>query len=78
MEAAGAAIAADAVHGLVEPMATSIGGDLLAMIVEPDGTIYDLSSIKAVCARGNAGAVAVQITGSMKQKNYTGHVTLMK
>ncbi len=33
-----AAIAADAVMGLVEPMATSIGGDLLAMIVEPDGT----------------------------------------
>ncbi len=32
-----AAIAADAVHGLVEPMATSMGGDLLAMIVEPDG-----------------------------------------
>ncbi len=33
-----AAIAADAVLGLVEPMATSVGGDLLAMIVEPDGT----------------------------------------
>lgn len=33
-----AAIAADAILGLVEPMATSIGGDLLAMIAEPDGT----------------------------------------
>jgi gamma-glutamyltranspeptidase/glutathione hydrolase len=33
-----AALSADAVMGLVEPMATSIGGDLLAMIVEADGT----------------------------------------
>lgn len=32
-----AAIAADAVMGVVEPMATSIGGDLLAMVVEADG-----------------------------------------
>ncbi|MBS1182280.1 MAG: Gamma-glutamyltransferase [Proteobacteria bacterium] len=35
-----AAIAADALLGLVEPMATGIGGDLLAMLVEPDGAAH--------------------------------------
>lgn len=46
--AADAAIAADAVLGVVEPMATSIGGDLLAMIVEPDG--------RASCYNGSGRA----------------------
>ena len=32
-----AAIAADAVMGVVEPMATSLGGDLLALVVQADG-----------------------------------------
>ncbi len=34
-----AAIAADAVMGVVEPMATSIGGDVLAMVQQADGRV---------------------------------------
>lgn len=34
-----AALAADAILGVVEPMATSIGGDVLAMVVAPDGEV---------------------------------------
>ena len=34
-----AAIAADAVMGVVEPMATSVGGDILAMIFQLDGRV---------------------------------------
>ncbi|MEO6985513.1 MAG: gamma-glutamyltransferase [Paralcaligenes sp.] len=34
-----AAIAADAVMGVVEPMATSVGGDVLAMVYQPSGDV---------------------------------------
>ena len=47
-------------------------------ISEPDGTVYDLSSVKAVCAKGTPEGVPVHLFGIMKHKNYTGHVTLMK
>lgn len=44
-----AAIAADAVMGVVEPMATSLGGDLMALIVQPDGraSVYNGSGRSA-------------------------------
>ncbi|AHG65413.1 gamma-glutamyltransferase family protein [Advenella mimigardefordensis] len=45
-----AAIAADAVLGVVEPMATSIGGDLLATLCLPDGQV--------VCYNGTGRAPA--------------------
>ncbi|MDR3471086.1 MAG: gamma-glutamyltransferase [Devosia sp.] len=45
-----AAIAADAILGVVEPMATGIGGDILAMLVEPGG--------KAVTYNGTGRAPA--------------------
>jgi hypothetical protein len=47
-------------------------------IVTGDGTVYDLGSLKGTCTAAASGMVSVQITGSMKHKNYTGHVTLMK
>lgn len=47
-------------------------------IESSDGTVYDLESIKAVCTGNDGGSVTVAMTGSMKHKGYTGHVTLMK
>ncbi|HEX7709796.1 MAG TPA: hypothetical protein VF418_02555 [Sphingomonadaceae bacterium] len=43
-----------------------------------DGAVYDLSSITAVCTGDDGSTVNVAMTGSMKHKEYTGHVTLMK
>jgi hypothetical protein len=47
-------------------------------IVTGDGTVYDLGSLKGACTAAASGMVAVQITGSMKHKEFKGHVTLMK
>jgi hypothetical protein len=47
-------------------------------IEAPDGTVYDLGTIKAVCTGDDGNSVNVAMTGSMKRKEYTGHVTLMK
>ena len=38
-----AAITADAVLGLCEPMATGIGGDVLALVISPDGQVTGLN-----------------------------------
>jgi hypothetical protein len=47
-------------------------------IVTGDGTVYDLGSLKGACTAAASGMVSVQITGSMKHKEFKGHVTLMK
>lgn len=46
-----AAIAADAVMGVVEPMATSVGGDLLAMIVPAGGAVVSYNGTGRAPAR---------------------------
>ncbi len=54
-----AAIAADAILGVVEPMATGIGGDLLAMLVEPDG--------HAICYNGTGRSPAALSTEAIEK-----------
>jgi gamma-glutamyltranspeptidase/glutathione hydrolase len=53
-----AAIAADALLGVVEPMATGIGGDLLAMLVLPDGTAHSYNGTGRAPAGLDIGRVA--------------------
>ncbi len=56
--AADAAIAADAVMGVVEPMATSIGGDVLAMVYEPGGRVTSYNGTGRAPARLTPDLVA--------------------
>ena len=53
-----AAIAADAVMGVVEPMATSIGGDVLAMVHEASGEVISYNGTGRAPAAMDADFVA--------------------
>lgn len=47
-------------------------------ITAPDGTVYDLADVKTVCTGDDSTSVTVALSGSMRRKDYVGHVTLMK
>lgn len=64
-----AAIAADAVLGVVEPMATSIGGDLLAMLVRPDGRAQSYNGTGRAPAAFHAGLLAALPGGRIPQRH---------
>ncbi|MDP4302433.1 gamma-glutamyltransferase family protein [Leptothrix discophora] len=53
-----AAVAADALLGVVEPMATGIGGDLLAMLVLPDGSAHSYNGTGRAPAGLDVGRIA--------------------
>mgnify|MGYP001546828321 CR=1 FL=1 len=53
-----AAIAADAVLGVVEPMATGVGGDMLAMLVTPEGKAISYNGTGRAPLAMNAELVA--------------------
>ena len=64
-----AAIAADAVMGVVEPMATGIGGDLLAMVVEPDGRADTYNGTGRSPAALDAARVAALAGGRIPERH---------
>lgn len=64
-----AAVAADAVLGVVEPMATGIGGDLLAMIVEPDGQAVAYNGTGRAPASLSAERVAQMPGGRIPERH---------
>ncbi len=60
-----AAIAADAVLGVCEPMATGIGGDALALVIAPDGTVAGFNGTGR-SPRGLTAETLERATGSAR------------
>jgi gamma-glutamyltranspeptidase/glutathione hydrolase len=69
-----AAIAADAVLGVVEPMATSIGGDLLAMVCPPEAEVLSYNGTGRAPAAMDPSAVAA-LPGSRIPERHPWSVT---
>src|SRR5439155_2801521 len=59
-----AAIAANAVMGVVSPMMCGIGGDLFAIVSEKDGTLHGVNA--------SGWAPAALTAGALRAKGYTG------